>query len=238
MSEQNIQTFHPTRAFFAIIGVSFFGLITLFLTRYIFYTTHPEYFIGATPSISRVAAFDPASDVFMLGMCLASFCGLIGWFIVLKSNLSSYRSKDHIGRCLARATAALGILAVLFLTLLAIVDSNWNGPLHELFSICFFLLQILAFMCDAIWLKRARHYGLTVPNHVHRFGTYKIVISLILAGLGVLFLLLYLLDNNNIFTDEQNLKLTFVIVEYAIAVLCFIHPIAQYREQSAFWRTV
>lgn len=238
MPEQNTYQFNPKKAWVAMIGVSFFGLMTLFATRYIFYITHPEFFINRTPSISRAAAFDPASDVFMVGMCLASFCGVITWSMVLRSNLSSQRSKDQIADCLAWGAAILGVLAVLFLSLLAIIDSNWNGPLHELFSIFFFFLQIISFLCDAAWLRRARHKGLTTSHYVRRLGTHKILISVLLASLGVLFFILYVMDKTNIFLDEQILDLAFVTVEYVIGILCFIYPVAQYREQSAFWRAI
>jgi len=212
------------------------GTSTLFMTRLIFYNTHPDYFVNNSPTISRTAAFAPAGDVFMVGMCIVTILGFISWGIALQSNLVLERSRDQVGRRLAWAATIMAWLAVSFLALLAIVDSNWNGRLHEIFSICFFFLQMVSFLLEAAWLRRSRRLGLVTSSRAHAMGTQRTAVSLLVAGLSVALLILYLTHKSHLVSVERYVDYPFVLIEHTISVLCFAYPTAQYRELVAYWK--
>jgi hypothetical protein len=236
MPRQNSYMIYPSTSWLSMIVASICGLSTLFLTMSLFYISHPEYFQKGLPSISRAAAFEPSRDVFAVGMCVASFFGVITWLIVLRSNRSAYRTQDRTGRTIVWFTAVFGIAASILLVLLAIVNSNWNGPLHELFSILFFFVMIITYILDAAWLLRARRYnGFNPPKHVHRLGSQKLGLTGLLVGLGIVMFTFYLLDKSNFFINDRTIKTVFGFLEYLVGALCFLIPVTQYREQTAFW---
>jgi len=212
------------------------GTSTLFLSRLVFYHTHPHYFVDNSPTISRTAAFAPAGDVFMVGMCMVTILGYLSWGLALRSNLAPERSRDRVGCRLAWAATIVAWLAVSFLALLAIVDSNWNGKLHELFSVLFFFLQMTAFLLEAVWLKRSRRLGLVASSRAHAMGSQRTAVSLVVAGLSVILLILYLTNKSQLVSVERYVDYPFVLIEYIISVLCFAYPTAQYRELVAYWK--
>lgn|GEM_PF-6923033 len=236
MPRQNSYVLYPSTSWLSMIVIPICGLSTLFLTMSLFYISHPEYFQKGLPSISRAAAFEPSREVFAVGMCVASLFGVIMWLIVLRSNSSAYRTQDRTGRIMVWFTAVFGIAASTFLVLLAIVNSNWNGPLHELFSLLFFFAMIIAYILDAAWLLRARRCdSFNPPKYVHRLGSQKVGFTALLVGLGIVMFMFYLLDKSNILANDRAIKTVFGFLEYLVGALCFLIPITQYREQTAFW---
>jgi hypothetical protein len=234
----NSPVLNTSKWWLTLILVSVCGLSTLLITMVLFYISHPEYYQNGFPSISRAAAFSPSRDVFAVGMCVAAFFGIISMFIVQHSNNSPYRTHDRTGRIFLWSTFLFCITANIFLALLAIVNSNWNGPLHELFSVLFFFAMIITYTLDAIWLlyqRKQRHYRFNPLDHVHRMGSHKLVISALLVGLGIVMFILYVVDKSNILTDDRVIHGVFVWFEYMVAAICFLLPITQYREQTAFW---
>lgn len=235
---QNSPVIYPSKRWLLLILVSICGLFTLFLTTVLFYISHPEYFQKSLPSISRAAAFSPSRDVFAVGMCVVAFLGIISMLIVLHSNSSPYRTHDRTGRILNWSIFVFCIAANIFLVLLAIVNSNWNGPLHDLFSVLFFFTMIIGYTLDSIWLlyeRKQRYYRFTPLDHVHRMGSHKLGITALLVVLGTVMFILYVVDKSNILADDRAIHVVFVWFEYTVASLCFLLPVTQYREQTAFW---
>lgn len=220
-----------------MLSTSVFGLSGLFLTMVIFHIYHPEYVQKRTPSVSRAAAFDPSADVFTVTMCIAALCSVCMWVFVLRSNLSAYRNTNTTTLVLAWLAAALNIIAAISLALLAIVNSNWNGHLHEMFSISFFFSQIIGFIFDSSWLLYNRKNAHGPLKKAVSDRNSKLWISAILVTLGLVMLTLYLIDKNNVLTNEKNLHTAFAYTEYVICVLCYLYPLPLYREHFSFWRS-
>jgi hypothetical protein len=238
ISQLNSSLIYPSKRWLTLILISVWGLSTLLITMVVFYISHPEYYQNRFPSISRAAAFSPSSDIFAVGMCVTAFFGLIGLFIVMHSNNSPYRTHDRTGRILIWTAGIFMITANIFLALLAIVNSNWNGSLHDLFSVLFFFTIIIAYTLDSVWLlyeRKQRHYRFNPLDHVYRMGSHKLGLTALLFVLGLVTFILYVVDKNNILTDERAIHGVFVWFEYTTASLCFLLPITQYREQTAFW---
>jgi hypothetical protein len=211
------------------------GTITIFLTRYTFYFTHPHYFVNNTPSISRTGAFAPSGDVLMVGLCFVSLLGLISWSIALLSKLEVTPKTDRLGLSLAWSATIFAWLAEVFLALLAIIDSTWNGPLHESFSIIFFLTQIISFFLETLWLYHSRRRGIGLEPELYKRGSQKIAVTYFVSFLATIMLILYLTDKSNVIVDESLIDLFFVILEYTVSTLCFAYPLFQRRELIVAW---
>lgn len=196
-----------------------FGAATVFITRWIFSFTHPDYFVGAGPTISRTAAFAPSGTFFTIGMCLTSVCAALTWFVVLRANVLRPRVVGGGARALAALAVLTGWLAALFLALLSIVDSNWNGPLHEKFSIAFYASQVLSFALDTVW--QARFLKVRTKG-----GARKTFLFAVIFVLSAVFLGLYLVDKADILASESLLDAVFVPVEYVLSLLCFAYAAA------------
>lgn len=207
------------------------GSITLLSTRHVFSLFHPEYFLyAAGPSISRTAAFFPSSQLFAGGICITALCAAMGWTVVAFANAP--RDTSAAQARLRRSSVGCGLIAALFLALLGIVNSSWNGRLHEAFSVIFYASQVAAFLLDTLWW---RHLSPTEGNAaVRRRGREKAAVCGLIFALSALFLGLYLTDKADVLANETALDFAFVVVEYALSILCFWYSAAVYRELAAF----
>jgi hypothetical membrane protein len=206
------------------------GSATVLSTRYVFFLHHPEYFLRAAgPTISRTAAFAPSSLVFAVGICATALAAATGWTAVAFANAP--RCVDAAHARLHRAAVACGLVAALFLALLGIVNSNWNGRLHEAFSVVFYASQSFAFLFDTLWWRRLP--AASSCGAARRRGREKAAVCALIFALSTLFLALYLIDKADVLADETALDFAFVVVEYAVSLLCFWYSAAVYRELAA-----
>jgi len=218
--------------------VTILGTATTLLTRYVLFLHQPERFLhGAGPTISRTAAFPPGSMVFAVGICATSVCAAIAWIIVFAANAPRCPGADALQTGLRRAATACGCAAALFLALLAIVNSNWHGKLHEAFSVAFYASQVLAFLLDTLWWRRLPRFpGASGGAAARRRGSEKTAACGLIFALSAVFLGLYITDKADLLADETALDFAFVVIEYTLSILCFWYSSAMYRELTAYLR--
>jgi hypothetical protein len=235
MTNQLARLRKPGPMWLAIPSVTVLGIVTVFSTRMIFSVTHPHYFEGAGPTISRSAAFGLASELFAVGALLTSICILISWTIGLAVNGERSRGYPAWSRLLVIATVACGWSAGLLLGAVAYVNSNVNGPLHELLSLLFFSCQVAALFLDTLWNRLMDRQGAWdgYPQ-TRRAGWHKSLLLLVTFALAAFFLCLYVLDKSDVLADESLLDFVFVIVEYTVCVLCFSYAWFGYREVRCY----
>ena len=227
------------RLLFAIPAIFLTGTLVVLLTRYIFYLYHADYFVHHYPTISRAAAFAPSSYFFTCGI-------LVTVLFIITSWLLGYFYRKHVimevaeNRWLLRLNnieVFLGVAAAIFLALLAIINSEMNGHLHEMFSIAFFSLQIAAFVMDTLMWKLLCSKGAIIQGTTeYRNGVRRIYIFVVLFIAAAIFLGLYLVSEFDLASGNALLKRAFFITEYTVAILCFAYALPYYSEIKKHYR--
>ena len=224
----------------ALPGVFVIGTTVTLATRYLFFLYHPEYFDTGVPSISRTAAFAPGSYLFAAGISFTAALIFISWYFVFYLNQARLRLCPDAGllRIFNLLAYSLGMCSGLFLALLALINSEIDGPKHEWLSIAFFSTQVTAFLFDTLlWLGLSRR-DVVVPITVYRAGSRKSVLMAIVGVLAILLLGLYLVNVFDLVADARLIKSCFVATEYTVSILCFAYSAAYYPEVKDRYRAM
>lgn len=234
----------PYRLSLASLLVFLVGVPTIFLTRFVFHETRPEYFARSIPTISKSSAFAPASHVFLAGMLVVATCIVISWWLVYRLSreraraLSAGLPQQRLHDGLALTAATLGSLAGICLALLAIVTLETHDPLHIVLSYVFFITQLSAFVADtvgALLLNRALRRR-NDDERYHLGGKPLVCLAAVL--LGLLYLFLFLSRDNVLYLDGMTAQGLYVINEYVLATFCFAYAALYFPElRRHFGRT-
>jgi hypothetical protein len=219
------------------------GAPTLLVTRLVFQHHYPQEFVGTLPSISGTAALAPASSVFMWAILATVLCILVAWSLELamvRHRLATLAPPDpRLGqaRRLNVFACVTGMLAGVFLGLLAVVNLQTGNRQHMIFSVLFFVCQSMAFLFDA-WcavLQRRLCTGLDGPAE-----RLSIIAKLTVAGITVVsalfFLFMFIAKDKNVFADRYTAQLIYVGAEYLLATLMFAYPAPAYFEVRRHYR--
>ena len=228
---------------YALLVVFILGIITIILTRIIFYSHHPEYFLDSIPTISKSAAYAPGSYYFRVGMSIVSFCSLITWCLIYKINrlrinkLLNSGDRKSVTIFFNYISCLLGIIAAIFLALFSNITLEDHTNYHINFSKYFFFTEIFAFIidsvcCSIIYYQNSALNG--IFNKKYFYFRYTLTILVILSSLVYLFLF----ENRHIFSNEYQAQLVYVIAEHVTAILCFSYAVLYFPEVNKYLKSV
>jgi hypothetical protein len=213
------------------------GAPSLFVTRYIYKIHYPEQFVGTWPSISGTASSSPSSDFFKWAMAVVAVCIVISWPLNLLMQLQQQRRYGTRGRrrwplLVAQSSAvACGLAAAAFLVVLSFVNLNQGHDIHMLFSILFYVAQVLAIIIETsayVYLLRANPGIAAVVGF--RAARAKTVLASTIGVISLAFLYLFLVRDSLSPEVLYPVQIVYVIVEYCVAILCFSYPLTGFAD--------
>lgn len=233
---------HPYHLSLAAPMVFLLGVPTIFLTRFVFHATRPEYFADTIPTISKSAAFAPASDVFLIGILVVSTCIVMAWLLVFRMSrerlqaLAGRARHARLYRTLSAAAAGFGILAGICLALLAIITLEVQDPVHIALSYAFFITQLSAYLADswAAWLMNRMLAAEDAGPGLSLGGKPVVCLATILLGLFYLFL--FLTREKGLYPNEMLVQGIYVMTEYVLSTLCFAYSALYFPELRRHFR--
>ena len=218
------------------------GVPIILATRWVFFVHDPAIFERTSPSISKTAAYAPASYLFTAGMVVTAVFLIISWYIarrVISWCIDSLQPGPGTAllRALGGAASALGIFAGILLALLAVVSLEYSNDGHMVLSALFYASQVTAFILDAAaaaWLgRRARRQGdgnLAMPGSSRIWVCLAVVISV------CFFLLMFNLKDAEAYDDSMLVQRIYVASEYILAILCLGYAVAGYFDSKPYFR--
>ena len=223
----------PRQLALAAPGVFLLGVSVTLMCRYLFFVYHPEFFQGGIPSISRTAAFPPGSYLFTTGITLTAVLIFISWYFVFHMNNARLQSRPGTRRAVLYNSLAyaFGLVSGSFLALLALINSEMDGPTHEWLSVAFFATQMAAFTFDGLMWRELRRLGIVSQgSRTYLHGRNKALLLLLILTVGSALLLFYISDSLRLLEDRHLSRVLFVSAEYATSILCFAYSAAYYPE--------
>jgi len=219
------------------------GTPTLLITRYVYWLHYPQEFVGTSPTISGTASVAPTSDIFQWAILAAVVCIIVTWSLEL--GMVRHRLRTHLPEGPTRAdlwttnTLAcwFGIAAGIFLGALAVVDLGSGNSQHMLYSVLFFVTQVLAFVLDSLGGVKLRRL---CPGLTHPSERLAIVGKIGLAGIsltgGLFFLFIFAAKDIGLFADRYAVQQVYVLAEYGLCILLFAYPLPCYLEIRRHYR--
>ena len=184
------------------LGIPVIGIPVILLTRLLAWLYQPQLFEATLPTISKTAAYAPASWLFTPGMALVAVAIVLAWPISYLLNrremlrlVTSRTAAVRLG-ILNAMTMLFGIIAGLSLGGLAIIHLEVHDSTHMLLSKIFFGMMVLALLCDSLFAQRLGKYALlaananTNPTHVGMNLRYPICLMVSLSAIFFLFMFL------------------------------------------------
>lgn len=220
---------------YALLAVFFLGIITIIVTRILFYIYHPEYFLNTIPTISKSAAYTPGSYFFMLGMNIVSICSFITWYLIYRFNTKRIKILLNTDNKYIAANIfnfmgfILGTLAALFLALFTNISLEDHTNYHISFSKYFFFTEIFAFIMDSVCCSIIYNQITALNgtfNKNYYYLRYAITLLVILSSL----IYFFLFENRGIFNNVHLAQLFYVITEHVTAILCFSYAAAYFPD--------
>ena len=213
------------------------GTPSLFITRYLYKLQSPDQFVGTSPSISGTASHPPSGDFFKWTMLAVAICIVIAWPLNLIMQWRTTDTYTPLGmrrwpiKAAQVAAAALGVVAAFFLVALSFVSLGQNHDAHILYSILFYVIQVLAIVTETmscVWLRRRTPIlaARPAPASLRR----RVPAASVVAAISLLFLYLYVVRDSLPPQVLYPVQLFYVFIEYTVAVLCFAYPFTGFVE--------
>jgi hypothetical protein len=239
LAVRGVTTLHLT---ICVPLVFLIGAPTLLVTRMVFQHHYPHKFVGTLPSISGTAAAAPASSIFMWAILAVVLCILVSWSLELamvrqRLTLAAPHAQLAQARRLNVIACVTGMLAGVFLGLLAVVNLQTGNRQHMLFSVLFFVCQAVAFLFDTWCATLQRRLLSDLDGPAERLS---IAGKLLVAGATVVsaffFLFMFIAKDRNVFADRYTAQVVYVTAEYLLAMLLFAYPVPAYFEVRRHYR--
>ena len=209
------------------------GVPTILLARLLAWIFEPRLFDGTLPTISKTAAFAPASMVFTTGMTLVGAAIVLAWPIAHAFNARSIARLAAGGGLafLNGAALAAGVAAGLALAGLAIITLKVNDPAHMGLSKVFFGAQMLALLFDATLagrldaLARTRREPPATLALRAREG-----LGLAASACALVFLVFFLGKDAAVLPYPMLVRWIYVGSESALCILLLCYPLTYLRD--------
>jgi hypothetical protein len=215
------------------------GAPSVLITRLIFLHYYPDHFVNDSPTISETASHPPSSHFFEWTMALVTICIVISWSLNMLRNqrlLSQIAGDTPVwGPAILHTLAGLtGIVAGLFLLLIAIYNLNDGHDVHMFGSWGFYITQAISIRFDILFVLWLRRLAGISPDGDGLAGRLAVAVA---AFIGSWFFL-YMYETKGGATPEHKyaVQLTYVGAEYALAMIFFFYPMTVYGELRRHFR--
>jgi uncharacterized membrane-anchored protein YitT (DUF2179 family) len=218
------------------LGIPVIGIPVVLLTRLLAWLYQPQLFESTLPTISKTAAYAPASWLFTPGMAIVAIAIVLAWPI------SYLLNRREILRLVTSSTAAVrlgilnamsmlfGIIAGLSLGGLAIIHLEVHDPTHMLLSKIFFGMMVLALLCDSLLARRLGKYALPTANVISNPApagmNLRYPICLMVSLSAIFFLFMFLTKDTGLIPHPMLVRWLYVGSETILCILLLLYSLS------------
>ncbi|WP_028880453.1 hypothetical protein [Terasakiella pusilla] len=207
------------------IGVFVFGMLSILVARLVFNLDHSDWYERTVPTISKTAAFEPASSYFSVIMGLSGICILVCWTYTYFFNHFCLKSLGKPAVPFYKwnyLTFFLGLGQGMSVIMMSAISLETNEYLHILFSIGTFTFGALSFVSESYFLGPWRKLCQQRP-HV----SYKIrrICALVVSALSLMLLYFFIFRKSGHFADFYTTQIFYVMCEHLLATLSFSYSL-------------
>lgn len=220
---------------FLAVAIPVIGIPVILLTRLLAWLYQPQLFETTLPTISKTAAFAPASFLFTPGMSLVSIAIVLAWPI------SYLLNRREIFRLVTASTAAVrldllnamtmlfGIIAGLSLGGLSIIHLEVDSSIHMLLSKIFFGMMVLALLCDSLLAQRLGRYTMPTADSLNVTPAgmnLRYPICLLTSISAIAFLFMFLTKDTDLIPYPMLVRWLYVGSESALSIFLLLYSLS------------
>ena len=218
------------------LGIPVIGVPVILLTRLLSWLYQPRLFDATLPTISKTAAYAPASWLFTPGMTLVAVAIVLAWPISYLLNrreilklVTTSTAAVRLG-ILNAVTMLFGIIAGLSLGGLAIINLEVHDPTHMLLSKIFFGMMVLALLCDSLLAQRLGKYALPAANAISNpmpaGMNLRYPICLMVSLSAIFFLFMFLTKDTGLIPYPMLERWLYVGSETILCILLLLYSLS------------